>query len=139
MISAKDVRVSSMQVAAVHPEVEDKERLQFMETDSGVPSPGCYYIAKIYLEKPLPATAMAPDFYVGDEHIPEYSGFKGGIYFKVYDPRFFERNAGKPVRYTMDGSSFHDTSVKLPQPPVDAGADEAKASSLPTKAEVLRK
>jgi hypothetical protein len=84
---------------------------------------------------------MAPDFYVGDEHIPVYGGFKGGIYFKVHDPRFFERNVNKPIRFTIDGTSFYDTGVTLPQAEASGLPDAIEGnvrSALPTKAQVLR-
>jgi len=154
VISHEDVEVSSMSVTAVRPETEDMRRLRLLEADEGVRTGGYYHVAKVYLRKLLPPTAMAPDFYVGDERITKYNGFRGGIYFEVHDPRFLERNAGKPLRFTIDGTTFHDTGVTLPRseppptsaPGVPAGlAREVRdkevvdPAALPTKAEVLRR
>jgi hypothetical protein len=153
MLSHEDVKVSSINVTAVRPEPEDLRRLRFLEANERVPSQERYYIAKIYMDKPLPPTAMAPDFYVGDEQIPKYAGFKGGIYFKVHDPRFLQRNAGKTLRFTLDGTTFHDTGVTLPRFEAASGAEHGFSAErrdagvhgragetlpLPTKAEVLK-
>ena len=39
--------------------------------------------------------------YVGEERIPKYFEYPGGIYFTTADPKFFADHRGKPLRFSL--------------------------------------
>ena len=53
--------------------------------------------------------------YMDDLHFSRE--WDGGIYFKVYNPRFFTKHGGKPVRVSVDGIRFEDTGLAFPSSP----------------------
>jgi hypothetical protein len=139
------MNATSIQVAAVRPEPADSRRLEFLRNDRGVPAEDHYFIVKLFLARPLPRVAEATRLFVGDEEVAKYHGFAGGIFFKVYDPGFFDRHEGQPISFSLDDVRV-DTGVKMPgrpAPPTAAAATEDSSTAaagprLPTKAEVLR-
>jgi hypothetical protein len=36
-----------------------------------------------------------------------------GIYFKVFDPQFFQDHQGQSLRFSQNGTEFTDTGLKL--------------------------
>ena len=49
---------------------------------------------------------MAINLYFGDERIPEYASFDGGVYFKVYEKDHLLKLYGKPVRFVYAGKEY---------------------------------
>ncbi|WP_089945867.1 hypothetical protein [Candidatus Entotheonella palauensis] len=148
-------RVTSATATAVRPERADRRRLDHLRSTSNIAVESHYFIVKLYLESPLPATADAIRLYVGQAEIPKYNGFIGGLYFRVYDPGFFEQHSGEAIYVSFDGSTRIDTGAVLPQRPtgqarrtaaalpgpraaaLESPLDDPAESRLPTKAEVL--
>jgi hypothetical protein len=71
------------------------------------------YVVRIRLEAIPPATSRGWALYVNDLRIPKYWEYKDGIYFKVFDPQFFEDHKGQPLRFSENGADFVDTGLKL--------------------------
>ncbi len=150
------VKVTSATVTAVQPERADVRRLDYLRTTSNAAVESYYHIVKLYLQDPLPEAADAMQLFVGEEDIPKYNGFIGGLYFKVYDPGFFERHTGDTIYVSLDGATRVDTGAVLPQRPAGRAGraaptlpsaraaapasrfDEQAESTLPTKSDVLR-
>ncbi|WP_089718997.1 hypothetical protein [Candidatus Entotheonella palauensis] len=148
-------RVTSATVTAVRPERADRRRLDHLRSTSNTAVEDHYFIVKLYLESQLPAIADAIRLYVGQEEIPKYNGFIGGLYFRVYDPGFFEQHSGEAIYVSFDGSTRIDTGVVLPRRPagqarrtaatlpgpriaaLENPLDDSAESGLPTKSEVL--
>jgi hypothetical protein len=90
------------------------------------------YLVKVRLETIPEATSQGWALYVGDLRIPKYWASADGIYFKVFDPQFFQEHAGQPVRFSQNGTDFTDTGLTLPAP---AAPDPAR---LPLQSDVLK-
>lgn len=156
MSTQNTIKVTSVKVVAVQTERADIKRLEFLRTSENISVEDRYYIVKVYLEKQIPVSAETLRLYVGREEIPKFGGFSGGLYFKVYEPQFFENHAGDSLCFSPDGRMFFDTGAVLPRKPAVLRAgpravlpsgrfaaaaptlDDAAKQSLPTKQEVLR-
>ena len=156
MNSTTAVKITSITVTAVQPERADTRRLDYLRATANVPVENHYYIVKLYLETPLAESGDMIRLFVGQEAIPKYSGFIGGLYFKVYDPEFFDQHEGDTIYVSIDGSTLTDTHAVLPPRPrlraLRAGTDlprnralssaiDREASdevSLPLKDDVLK-
>ncbi|MBD2156725.1 hypothetical protein [Leptolyngbya sp. FACHB-16] len=149
------INITSIQIVAVQPELADAKRLDFLRANEDVSIGNHYYIVKVYLENRFAASPVLPHLYIGSEEIPMYTGFKSGLYFKVYNPKFFDEHAGESFCFSLDGQTFLDTGVKLPEKPqaistvprmdsstripgVTFSSEESISEVLPTKDEVLR-
>jgi hypothetical protein len=96
------------------------------------------YIVRLRLESQPPATGAGWALFVGDLRIPKYWEYPGGIYFKVYDPAFFDEHAQDPVRFSSDlGQTFQETGLTLGHPSRPETAT-AGTSDLPEQSDVLR-
>ena len=110
------------------------------------------YVVKIKLKSRPPASSSGWALYVGDQLIPKYWEYSGGIYFTVVDPRFFTEHKGKRLRFSQNGVAFPNTGKTLSAAPAvttPTGDRTARASrrtarsarrptALPTQAEVLK-
>src|SRR4051794_10256112 len=124
------MKATSVQVDAVRPEQSDSRQLEFLRNDRAVPVEDHYFIVKLSLNQPLPRSAETPRLFVGDEEVAKYHGFAGGVFFKVYDPSFFDRHKDQPISFSFDDVRF-DTGVKMPGRP----ASQAHVRPLSTAAE----
>lgn len=146
------MKVTSVQVSAVRPGPADSRQLDFLRATRAVPVEDHYFIVKLYLEGPFPRRAEAPRLFVGDEEVTKYHGFPGGVFFKVYDPGFFDRHQDQPISFFVDNDRV-DSGVKMPgrqvpqaraRPlsevgqPTDSSTGASAEALLPTKTEVLR-
>ena len=96
-------------------------------------SPKQIYLVKIFVE--IPSTSMAIDLYMGDERIPEYASFDGGVYFKVYEQDHLLKLYGKPVRFVYSGKKYKlDASFPGKEATIESGNNQQK---LPTLKEFL--
>ena len=82
--------------------------------------PQVAYVVKVKLKTKPPVTSMAWALYVDDVLIPKYWEYKDGIYFTVLDPQFFSDHKGKRLRFSQNGTDFHNTGMKLAAPPLAA-------------------
>ena len=86
------------------------------------------YVVRIRLEAVPPATSRGWALYVNGLRIPKYWEYKDGIYFKVFDPQFFQDHKGQALRFSENGTEFVDTGLKLDAPESDR--PEASAREL---------
>lgn len=56
------------------------------------------YMVRLAISTP-PAMGPVLELYVGNERIPEYGGWKEGVYFWVYDPQKLQQLNGRPISY----------------------------------------
>ena len=132
--------VSSIEVRAAQPKAADSRKIQYICDIKNRSAEDIVYIVKLYMDDVEPFyTSAGLRLFVGDHEIKEYSGFKNGIYFKVYDPDFLAENGGEMVRFTADGVEFIDTGVRLPSAPAGVGlaATAGLATELPSQDQVL--
>jgi hypothetical protein len=136
-------KVTDVAVVGTQPKPADLRRMEFIASNENVTIPPVTYVVKIALEDSQDmSSGQGVDLYVGEERIEKYSGYKGGIYFKVNDPRFFEQHKGKEIRLSFDNGTFFNTGKVLPMAPTADTADttalQAAPATLPTQEEVLR-
>ena len=139
MSSDRIPQIKSMQIVAIRPEGADEQRLQFVHAGKEGVVPRAMYVVKVYLQEGIPATGQAVALYVGETWIRKYFAFSGGIFFNIYEPDFFQKNANATIRFTADHTKYFDSSVRLSMPVQEADAASADSTSaLPTKHEALR-
>jgi len=135
--------VASVEVIPTQPKPADVRNIEHIAATEKVSLGSVAYVVKINLERSLPATSLGFELYLDDYRVRKYWAFKGGIYFKVYNPRFFAKHGGKQLRFCLAGKDCRDTGVRLPPTtPLAPASDKARAataatSSLPTQDEVL--
>ena len=133
--------VASVEVIPTQPKPADLKNIDHISATEGVPLDRVAYVVKITLERMPPVSSQGFELYLDDYRVRKYWGFPGGIYFKVYNPRFFAKHGGKEIRFALAGEHFQDTGFQLPRPSARA-APKTKAAtrtpvSLPTQEEVL--
>jgi hypothetical protein len=131
-------KVTKVEIVMVQPEAADHRKLAHIRAASNPTAEPILYLVKIYLEQPLPVTGSGYALYLGDEHIPKYTGFPGGIYFKVHDRGILERLRGKPIRFCTDMQEFVETTANLPALSGSPRAARGR-SKLPTMNSALQK
>ena len=72
---------------------------------------------------------LHPNFYIGDWRVPEYGGWKGGVYFYIYDPKRLEMLDGKSFAYTAGAQSRKETRIIFTVQP-RASMSEIKESDI---------
>lgn len=93
------------------------------------------YIVRLRLQSQPEPTGAGWALFVGELRIPKYWEYPGGIYFKIYDPAFFDEHADSPVRFSADhGQTFQDTGLTLGRPEEAT----ARTTDLPQQTDVLR-
>jgi len=115
----------------------DSALIAQLDAQLGTSLPGVAYIVKVQLKVMPEATSQGWALYIGDFRVPKYWAFRSGIYFKVFDPRFFEEHGGAKLRFSQDGTEFVDTGLKLGAPPA-AHARGRGAGQLPRQDDLLR-
>jgi len=53
-----------------------------------------------------PVTDMGMNLFIGDYRIPEYGGFKEGVYFRIYDEQLLQSLNGKEVSVSFAGEKM---------------------------------
>ena len=132
-------KITSVEVVAAQPIEADRAAIAQLSAEAKKPLPEVAYVVKVQLKSKPPATSMAWALYVNDALIPKYWEYKGGIYFTVLDPQFFADHKGKRLRFSHNGTDFHDTGMKLAAPPAAAvSKSKGKVARLPLQADVLK-
>lgn len=128
----------SVEVVATQPTDGDRAALAHLSARDGTRLPPVAYVVKVRLKSMPPVTARGWALYVNDLRIPKYWEYKGGIYFKVFDPQFFLDHQGDRLRFSQDGSDFVDTGLRLSRPATRARKSSRRAAAkLPLQADVL--
>ena len=133
--------VTSVEVIETQPKPADLKSLNYIASEENVTLNEVAYVVRISLETLPSASAMGVALYLDDYRIRKYWGYPGGIYFKVYNPRFFRKHGGKSIRFSVDGREFHDTGVELPKLGRGVRAaltPNAAVARLPSQEDVLK-
>lgn len=138
MTDLKMPNVGEVDVVAAQPKAADLERMDYAKGALESAVEPMTYIVRIELsDSPLLYSGQGLSLFVGDYRVEKYTGYAGGIYFKVYDPGFFEAHAGEEIRLSVDGKTFIDTGKKLPVPAVSEPGSLESLDELPTQEEIL--
>lgn len=125
-----------IEVVATQPTEADSAAIAHLSAEAHRQLPQVAYLVKVRLESIPPATSQGWALYVNDFRIPKYWEYKQGIYFKVFDSRFFDEHKGHKLRFSPNGSDFIETGIELAGPP--AAAESKDARKLPLQADVLK-
>jgi hypothetical protein len=109
-------QATAVEIVPVQPTDADRATISHVSAQEKKSLAPVTYLVKVLLEKLPPATATGWALYVGDHRIPKYRDFRGGIFFKVFDPQFFQDHQGQPFRFSANSRDFVDTGLKLPAP-----------------------
>src|SRR5260221_11868641 len=132
MAPSSPPKAVAVEVVATQPTEADSAAIAHLSARDRKSLPQAAYLVKVRLETLPQATSQGWALYVGDFRIPKYWAFKGGIYFKVFDPQFFADHQGQPLRFSQNGTEVIDAGVKLLAP----GAHDV--TSLPHQNDILK-
>ena len=134
--------VVAVDVIPARPNPAALRKILFNESKDNVSLEKVTFIVKIGLESMMPATSQGVELYLDNYWVMKYWGYQDGIYFKVYNPRFFRKHGGKQIRFAIAGEQFYDTGWQLPK--VAAAATPAALTSdgatdaLPSQEDVFK-
>jgi hypothetical protein len=137
-------KITAVEVVAAQPTEADSVAIAHLSAQTNKSLSQVVYVVKVRLKTKPPVTSMAWALYVDDVLIPKYWEYEDGIYFTVLDPQFFSDHKGKRLRFSQNGTDFHNTGMKLAAPPVvstpkgKAARSKGKAARLPLQADVLK-
>lgn len=140
MIPITYPEITRVEVVATQPVPADIRSIQYIQSNEHITLNEVTYLVKINLSHPPLITSRSLSIYIDDYQIRRYSSFPGGIYFKIFNPRFLEEHAGEKILFSIDGVTMHDSGYQLPSSAenVPEGADTAVRSTiLPTQEQVL--
>lgn len=75
------------------------------------------FIVLLKLEYP-PFRGPAVEFFIGDYRVPEFGGWREGVYFKVYDPELLTQLTGQEMRYRIPDHEIQSFNETLKVPPL---------------------
>jgi len=146
-------KITAVEVVAAQPTEADSVAIAHLSAQTNKSLPQVAYVVKVKLKTKPPVTSMAWALYVDDVLIPKYWEYGDGIYFTVLDPQFFSDHKGKRLRFSQNGTDFHNTGMKLAAPPLAAVSTpkgkaarpkgktaraKVRAARLPLQADVLK-
>ena len=114
----------AVEVVAAQPTETDTALIAQLALPATKDRAAAAYIVKVRLKAVPVATSLGWALYVGELRIPKYWEYTKGIWFKVFDPRFFADHAGAKIRFSSDGVEFIETGLTLGGP--DAAPKAAK-------------
>lgn len=131
--------VSAVEIVATQPTEADLRSIENMRLTEDSQIRNVTYIIKLALENIPEISSLGFNVYVGEFRVRKYSGCRGGIYFKIYDPQFFSEHAGQNIRFSIDGITFQDSGQRLPEVEDMSSLSLADSDlgSLPTQKQVL--
>ena len=132
MPPASPPKAVAVEVVAAQPTDADRAAIAHLSTRDRKSVAPVTYLVKVRLETMPEATSQGWALYIGDFRVPKYWATRDGIYFKVFDPEFFEEHQGERLRFSQNGIDFIDTGLALIAPP------SHDAARLPLQDEVLR-
>jgi hypothetical protein len=128
-------KIVAVEIVAAQPTEADKAAIAHLSIQANRPLPQAAYLVKVRLKEVPPATSHGWALYLGDFRIPKYWEYKEGIYFKVFDPQFFADHEGASLRFSLGGTAFTDSRIKLPASSAVKSAGDAK--KLPVQQDLL--
>jgi hypothetical protein len=106
----------AVEVAAVQPTEADSAAIAHLSARDRKSLAEVAYVVKIRFESMPEATSRGWALYVNDFRIPKYWAYKEGVFFKVFDPQFFQDHRGQSLRFSANGVDFADTGLSLAPP-----------------------
>ena len=131
-------KVIEVEVVPAQPTEADSAAIAHLSAEAGRSLPQIAYVIKVRFKTKPPVSSQGWALYVKDFRIPKYWEYEHGIYFKVFDLRFFVDHKGQKLRFSQNGMDFIDTGKKLPAPAPTPAKSRGKAGRLPSQADVLR-
>ena len=127
----------AVEVVAAQPTDADRAAIAHLSARDSKSLPQVTYLVKVRFATMPPETSQGWALYVKDFRIPKYWAYKDGVYFKVFDPQFFQDHQGQSLRFSQNGTDFTDTRLKLAAPHSDAKRSAGKPAKLPFQDDVL--
>jgi hypothetical protein len=138
MLPSTPPKAVGVEVVAAEPTEADGAAIAHLSARHSKSLPGVTYLVKVRLDVKPQAASHGWALYVKDFRIPKYWEYDDGIYFKVFDPQFFQDHKGEALRFSLNGTDFVDTGVKLAAPPTATERAAARAAPLPAQPDALR-
>lgn len=123
-----EFRVLAIDVHRVEPDATDRSNLEFLSQTEAVEND--VFLVRVHTSGLPPASPLGIEFRLGDYAVRKFSEWNGGVYFKVYNPRFFTKHGGKPLRVSVDGIRFEDTGLVFPSSPPEKAPHPHDAARL---------
>jgi hypothetical protein len=128
----------AVEIVATRPSGADAAAIEHLSSTAGRDLAPVAYVVKVRLDPKPPPTSMGWALYVGDFRIPKYWEYPDGIYFKVFDPAFFQDHRGQTIRFTPNRTEFVDTGLVLAESDADIAVPARDTADLPSQEDVLR-
>src|SRR6267154_2816734 len=132
MPPASPPKAVAVEVVSAQPTDADRAAIAHLSARDRKSVAPVAYPVKVRFETMPEATSQGWALYIGDFRVPKYWATRDGIYFKVFDPQFFEEHQREPLRFSQNGIDFVDTGLTL------TGPTSHDAARLPLQDEVLR-
>lgn len=71
------------------------------------------WLVLLAFKNPLPVRNMQTDIYIGDYRVPEYGGYRNGVYFKIYEESLLRSLNDKEVSVGVDGEAKRSLGRKF--------------------------
>ena len=131
-------KVIGVEVIAAQPTDADSVVIAHLSSSGSKSLPPVTYLVTLRFESMPEATSHGWALYVNDFRIPKYWQHKNGIYFKVFDPQFFQDHQGQALRFSLNGTDFIDTGLRLAPPHSGAQRSAPASTSLPLQEDLLK-
>jgi hypothetical protein len=131
-------KVIGVEVVAAQPTDADSAAIAHLSSSGSRSLPPVTYLVKLRFESMPEAASHGWALYMNDFRIPKYWQYKEGIYFKVFDPQFFQDYQGRSIRFSLNGADFIDTGFRLAAPDLAVQRSVTTSASLPIQEDVLK-
>ncbi len=128
----------AVEAVATRPTEADKAAIVHLSARDRKALAEVTYVVKIRFESMPEASSRGWALYVDDFRIPKYWGYSEGIFFKIFDPQFFQDHREQSLRFSENGVDFVDTGLKLTPPRAGAEMRASDLSKLPSQDEALK-
>ncbi|NEZ54175.1 hypothetical protein [Adonisia turfae] len=137
--------ITAIQVVAAQPKPADLRNISYIQERDLVELSEVVYLVKIYVDEKPPISNMSWDIYFDNYKLRKYGEFSAGFYIKTVNPNFLSENAGKEIRFSIDGINFHDSGQRIPDTAINLEPEFSFLSStlpnevvdLPTQEQAL--
>jgi hypothetical protein len=130
--------VIDVEIVPAQPTDADSRAIAHLSSSGSKSLAPVTYLVKLRFQSMPEATSHGWALYVNDFRIPKYWEYRSGIYFKVFDPQFFQDHQGEPIRFSLNGADFIDTGLKLAAPDSGVQRSMTPSTKLPAQEDVLK-
>ena len=100
----REIELHKVKLAAPH-KVRDKNQKERVFDQA--------WLVLLSFKNQLPVRNMRTEIYIGDYRVPEYGGYKNGIYFKIYDENLLRSLNDQEVSLAVAGKKKQSTGRKF--------------------------